>query len=128
VAIKPKMLSMEQAASIPLVGLTAWQALMERANLKRGQRVLIHAGSGGVGTIAIQRALETVSDEHRARRGVEIARNLLARIEGELQGSEASLDAPVEPASVLRAILERNPDGSKAAVERPLRPLLFDRA
>ena len=56
VAIKPKALSMEEAASIPLVGLTAWQALIERAHLKRGQKVLIHAGSGGVGTFAIQLA------------------------------------------------------------------------
>jgi len=56
VAIKPKALSMEDAASIPLVGLTAWQALIERANLKKGQKVLIHAGSGGVGTFAIQLA------------------------------------------------------------------------
>jgi NADPH:quinone reductase-like Zn-dependent oxidoreductase len=55
-AIKPKALTMEEAASIPLVGLTAWQALVERANLKRGQKVLIHAGSGGVGTFAIQLA------------------------------------------------------------------------
>src|SRR5438093_4309735 len=56
VAIKPRALTMEEAASIPLVGLTAWQALIERANLQRGQRVLIHAGSGGVGTFAIQLA------------------------------------------------------------------------
>ena len=56
VAIKPKALSMEDAASMPLVGLTAWQALIERANLKKGQKVLIHAGSGGVGTFAIQLA------------------------------------------------------------------------
>ena len=56
VAVKPKALSMEEAASIPLVGLTAWQALIERAHLKRGQTVLIHAGSGGVGTLAIQLA------------------------------------------------------------------------
>lgn len=56
VAHKPKSLSMEGAASIPLVGLTAWQALIERANLKKGQKVLIHAGSGGVGTFAIQLA------------------------------------------------------------------------
>jgi len=56
VAIKPKALTMEEAASIPLVGLTAWQALIERANLKQGQKVLIHAGSGGVGTFAIQLA------------------------------------------------------------------------
>src|SRR6266705_6188158 len=56
VAIKPKTLTMEEAASIPLVGLTAWQVLIERANLKNGQKVLIHAGSGGVGTFAIQLA------------------------------------------------------------------------
>jgi len=56
VAIMPKKLTMEEAASIPLVGLTASQALVERANLKQGQKVLIHAGSGGVGTFAIQLA------------------------------------------------------------------------
>ena len=56
VAIKPDKLSMEEAASIPLVGLTAWQALIERAQLKKGQKVFIHAGSGGVGTFAIQLA------------------------------------------------------------------------
>lgn len=56
VALKPKNLTMEEAASIPLVGLTAWQVLVERAGLKKGQKVLVHAGSGGVGTIAIQLA------------------------------------------------------------------------
>lgn len=56
VAAKPKTLTMEEAASMPLVALTAWQALVERAKLKSGQKVLIHAGSGGVGAIAIQLA------------------------------------------------------------------------
>ncbi|WP_316809101.1 NADP-dependent oxidoreductase [Pedobacter agri] len=56
VALKPKKLTMEEAASIPLVALTAWQALVEKANLKKGQKVFIQAGSGGVGTIAIQLA------------------------------------------------------------------------
>ncbi|MQB44471.1 NADP-dependent oxidoreductase [Rhizobium sp. ICMP 5592] len=56
VAAKPKTLTMEEAASMPLVALTAWQALVERAKLKKGQKVLIHAGSGGVGAIAIQLA------------------------------------------------------------------------
>lgn len=56
VAIKPKNISMEEVASIPLVGLTAWQALIEIGNLKRGQKVFIQAGSGGVGTFAIQLA------------------------------------------------------------------------
>lgn len=55
-ALKPKNLTMEEAASIPLVGLTAWQALFEIANLKKGQKVFIQAGSGGVGTFAIQLA------------------------------------------------------------------------
>ena len=55
-APKPKNLSMEEAASIPLVALTVWQALVERANLKKGQKVFIQAGSGGVGTFAIQLA------------------------------------------------------------------------
>ncbi len=49
-------LTMEEAAAIPLVGLTAWQVLIERAKLKKRQKVLIHAGSGGVGTFAIQLA------------------------------------------------------------------------
>jgi NADPH:quinone reductase-like Zn-dependent oxidoreductase len=56
VALKPKNISMEEAASIPLVGLTVWQALIEKANLKKGQKVFIQAGSGGVGTFAIQLA------------------------------------------------------------------------
>ena len=51
-ALKPKNLTMEEAASIPLVGLTAWQVLVEKARLKPGQKVFIQAGSGGVGTSA----------------------------------------------------------------------------
>lgn len=56
VALKPKNLSMEEASSIPLVGLTSWQALIEVGNVKKGQKVFIQAGSGGVGTFAIQLA------------------------------------------------------------------------
>lgn len=56
VALKPKNLSMAEAASIPLVGLTAWQALVEVGKVKPGQKVFIQAGSGGVGTFAIQLA------------------------------------------------------------------------
>jgi NADPH:quinone reductase-like Zn-dependent oxidoreductase len=55
-ALKPRNLTMEEAASIPLVGLTAWQALVEKARLAKGQKVFIQAGSGGVGTFAIQLA------------------------------------------------------------------------
>jgi NADPH:quinone reductase-like Zn-dependent oxidoreductase len=55
-ALIPANLDFMQAASIPMVGLTSWQALKERANLKPGQKVFIPAGSGGIGTFAIQLA------------------------------------------------------------------------
>ena len=55
-AHKPANLTMEQAASLPLVALTAWQVLVDVAKLKKGQKVFIQAGSGGVGAIAIQLA------------------------------------------------------------------------
>lgn len=78
VALKPANMSMEQAASIPLVALTAWQAFVERAKLKKGQKVFIQAGSGGVGTIAIQLAKylgATVATTTSAN-NVEMVRNL----------------------------------------------------
>ncbi len=56
VALKPSSLSMEEAASFPLIGLTAWQALVEVGKVKVGQKIFIQAGSGGVGTFAIQLA------------------------------------------------------------------------
>ncbi len=55
-ALKPRNLSMEAAAALPLVALTAWQVLVETAQLRPGQKVFIQAGSGGVGSIAIQLA------------------------------------------------------------------------
>jgi alcohol dehydrogenase len=56
ISLKPKNLSFEEGASIPLVGLTSYQALHDILKLSVGQKVLIHAGSGGVGTFAIQLA------------------------------------------------------------------------
>jgi NADPH:quinone reductase-like Zn-dependent oxidoreductase len=56
VSLAPTSISAIEAASLPLVALTAWQALVERGNVQPGQKVLIHGGSGGVGTIAIQLA------------------------------------------------------------------------
>ena len=53
-AIKPTNVSHLQAAGVPLAGLTAWQALVEHGRLQPGEKVLIHAGSGGVGSLAIQ--------------------------------------------------------------------------
>jgi len=56
IALKPKNLSFEEAASIPLVGLTTYQALHDIMQLQKGQKILIQAGAGGVGTFAIQLA------------------------------------------------------------------------
>lgn len=55
-ALKPAAISHDEAASVPLVALTAWQALFDTANLQAGQTVLIHAGAGGVGSVAVQLA------------------------------------------------------------------------
>lgn len=82
VAMKPASLTMEQAASIPLVGLTAWQALVEVGRVKPGQKVFIQAGSGGVGTFAIQLAKHlgaTVATTTSAA-NVELVRNLGADV------------------------------------------------
>ena len=82
VALKPTTISMEQAASIPLVALTVWQAFAEKAKLKKGQKVFIQAGSGGVGTIAIQLAkhlgatVATTTSAHN----FELVRNLGADV------------------------------------------------
>lgn len=55
-APKPAFVSMAEAGALPLVALTAWQALVEKGNVQPGQKVLIHAGAGGVGSVAIQLA------------------------------------------------------------------------
>jgi alcohol dehydrogenase len=56
IAHKPKALSHEEAAGLPLVGVSAWQALVETIGLSKGQKILIHGGAGGIGSIAIQLA------------------------------------------------------------------------
>ena len=56
IAHKPKTLSHEEAAGLPLVGVSAWQALVETIGLSGGQKILIHGGAGGIGSIAIQLA------------------------------------------------------------------------
>jgi NADPH:quinone reductase-like Zn-dependent oxidoreductase len=55
-AHKPENISYEEAAAVPVVGITAWEALIKVGNVKKGDKVLIHAGSGGVGYMAIQLA------------------------------------------------------------------------
>lgn len=73
VAAKPASLNMQESAALPLVLLTVWEALVERAGLQAGQAILIHAGAGGVGHIAVQlahhlgaRVAVTVSDDAKA--------------------------------------------------------------
>jgi NADPH:quinone reductase-like Zn-dependent oxidoreductase len=56
IAYKPKTLSYQEAAGLPLVGVSAWQALVENIALAKGQKILIHGGAGGIGSIAIQLA------------------------------------------------------------------------
>ena len=56
IAHKPKTLTLEQAAGLPLVGVSAWQALVEIMQLSKGQKILIHGGAGGIGSISIQLA------------------------------------------------------------------------
>lgn len=72
-AHKPKALTMRQAAALPLVTITAWEGLVDRANVHEGQTVLVHAGAGGVGYAAVQIAIAsgakvfaTVSDDKRS--------------------------------------------------------------
>jgi NADPH:quinone reductase-like Zn-dependent oxidoreductase len=56
IAHKPKTLSYEEAAGLPLVGVSAWQGLVETMGLSESQKILIHGGAGGIGSIAIQLA------------------------------------------------------------------------
>jgi len=63
-ARKPRNISMAEAASLPLVGITSWNALIDRAKIKAGERVLIHAGVGGVGHFALQLAKAMGAETH----------------------------------------------------------------
>ena len=74
IAKKPEKLSFVQAAALPLVTLTAWEALFDRAGVASGRHVLIHAGTGGVGHVAVQlakafgaRVATTVSSSEKAK-------------------------------------------------------------
>src|SRR5687767_1857539 len=82
VAPKPASLTLHEAAAVPLVSLAAWQALVDRAHLKPGQKVLVHAGSGGLGSTVIQLAKHlgaTVATTASAR-NAELVRSLGADV------------------------------------------------
>jgi NADPH2:quinone reductase len=102
-AIVPEELDLLSAGALPLAALTAWQALFEVAELEAGQKILIHAGAGGVGHFAVQFALErgahviaTASDANRdflAGLGVhEVIDYHTTRIEDECYGLDVVLD------------------------------------
>src|SRR5277367_5438941 len=56
IALKPKSLSMRESAALPLITITAWEGIVDRAKVRGGHKVLVHAGAGGVGHIAVQLA------------------------------------------------------------------------
>jgi NADPH:quinone reductase-like Zn-dependent oxidoreductase len=88
-ALKPMNLTFEEAASLPLVALTAWQALVETGKLGAHQRVLIHAGSGGVGSVAIQlaRHLGATVFTTVGQRNVELVKRLGANVAIDYRGA-----------------------------------------
>jgi len=110
VAIKPKQASFEEAASIPLAGLTALQALREAAGLTAGQKVLIHAGAGGVGSLAIQiaKAMELWVATTTSTKNVDFVRSL---------GADEVIDYTKGPAALkdLDAVFDTLGDDSEVA-------------
>lgn len=131
-ALMPTDLSMTEAASLPLVALTAWQALVEHGQVKRGQKVLIHAGSGGVGTIAIQLARHlgaTVATTTSAT-NAEMVRTLGAdvvidyrsqRFEDEISGYDLVLNSQ-DAETLERSLKVLKPGGKLISISGPPDP------
>jgi len=128
-AAKPTNLTMEEAASIPLVGLTAWQVLVERARVKAGQKVLIHAGSGGFGTIAIQLAKHlgahvatTTGPSNQTlvmRLGADVAVDYRSeRFETELAGYDVVINT-LDKATLEKSVGVLKPDGQLISISGP---------
>jgi len=107
-AAKPADLSWHQAAALPLVSLTAWQALQEYANVQPGQSVLIQAGAGGVGSVAIPMAKHLGARVHATcgSANVDYVRSL---------GADHVID--YSRTDYARAIREREPDGLDVIIE-----------
>lgn len=128
-ALKPANLDFVQAASIPMVGLTAWQALKEGAQLKRGQKVFIPAGSGGIGTFAIQLAkhLGATVGTTTSTANVELVRGLGAdevvdykhqEFEDVLQGYDVMLGT-IKGDSIEKAMRILGPDSTVVSLVGP---------
>jgi NADPH:quinone reductase-like Zn-dependent oxidoreductase len=103
-ALKPKNVTHEEAAGLPMVALTAWESLVEKARVKPGQRVYVQAGSGGVGSVAIQLAkhLGAYVATSCSERNLELVRSLGAdeaidyrkqKVEEVLSGYDVAIDA-----------------------------------
>jgi NADPH:quinone reductase-like Zn-dependent oxidoreductase len=132
VALKPKNLNMTEAASVPLVGLTAWQALVEVGKVKPGQKVFIQAGSGGVGTFAIQLAKHlgaTVATTTSAK-NAELVRSLGADVvidyetqdfENILSGYDLVLNSQV-PKTLEKSLRVLKPGGQLISISGPPDP------
>jgi NADPH:quinone reductase-like Zn-dependent oxidoreductase len=132
VALKPNNLSMTEAASIPLVGLTAWQALVEVGKVKPGEKVFIQAGSGGVGTFAIQLAKHlgaTVATTTSAG-NAELARSLGADVvidyktqdfEKVLSGYDLVLNSQ-DPKTLEKSLAVLKPGGQLISISGPPDP------
>jgi NADPH:quinone reductase-like Zn-dependent oxidoreductase len=129
VALKPTNLAMEEAASIPLVGLTAWQVLVESAGLRTGQKVLIHAGSGGVGTIAIQlaRHLGATVATTTSTTNIDLVKNLGANVvvdykkqdfEKALSGYDLALNS-LDGDTLQKSLTVLNPGGKLISISGP---------
>ena len=108
VALKPKDITFAQAASIPLVGLTAWQGLFDEAKLQEGQSILIHAGAGGVGSIAIEFAKVAGAKVYTtaSAKNHEYVKSL---------GADVAIDYHKE--NFVKKILELEPDGVDAVFD-----------
>ncbi len=131
-AAKPKNLSMTQAASIPLVALTAWQALVEVGKVKAGQKVFIQAGSGGVGTIAIQlaKSLGAIVATTTSAKNTELVRSLGADViidyqtqdfEKVLSGYDLVLNSQ-DPKTLEKSLRVLKPGGTLISISGPPDP------
>ena len=129
VAVKPPQLSFEEAAGIPIVGETAWRALVTVANVQAGQRVLIHGGAGGVGSSAVQIAkargayvIATASPRHdsllRSLGADEVVDYNSVRFEEKLKGLDVVLNT-VDADTGSRSIAVIKPGGILVSVVGP---------
>ena len=136
-ALKPGNLTMTDAASVPLVALTAWQVLVERAQIKPGQKVLIHAGSGGVGTFAIQLAkhlgatVATTASAANAAMVTELGADVVIdyrsqKFEEELSGYDVVLNS-LDAKTLEKSLKILRPGGKLISISGPPDPV-FARA